>query len=59
MFDWWEHLSALLVFDGLGLIKGSPLGEAVHFFIYDTFKIYMLLVLIIFAVSFLRTYFNT
>lgn len=59
MFDWWEHLSALLVFDGLGLIKGSQLGEAVHFFLYDTLKIYMLLVLIIFAVSFLRTYFNT
>ncbi|NCD11130.1 MAG: permease [Epsilonproteobacteria bacterium] len=48
-----------MVFDGLGLIKGSQLGEAVHFFIYDTLKIYMLLVAIIFIVSFLRTYFNT
>ncbi|AFL69673.1 permease [Sulfurospirillum barnesii] len=59
MFDWWEQLSAVMVFDGLGLVKGSQLGEAVHFFIYDTLKIYMLLVAIIFAVSFLRTYFNT
>lgn len=39
--------------------KASALGSAIHFFIYDTVKIYILLVLIIFAVSFLRTYFNT
>ena len=59
MFDWWEHLSSIVVFHLFGLEKGTHLGEAVHFFIYDTFKIYMLLVAIIFAVSFLRTYFNT
>ena len=46
MFDWWENLSALLVFDGLGLIKGSQLGEAVHVFLYDPLKNYMLLVLL-------------
>lgn len=48
-----------LVTDVFGMDKTSQAGGAVHFFIYDTIKIYLLLVLIIFAVSFLRTYFNT
>ncbi len=59
MFDWWEALSAKLAFDLLGLEKGSHLGDAVHFFLYDTVKIFILLVAIIFVVSFLRTFFNT
>ncbi len=59
MFEWWEILSAKLVFVSLGLEKGSQIGEALHFFIYDTIKIFILLIAIIFAVSFLRTYFNT
>jgi len=59
MFDWLFDLATLLVFDTLGLMQGSPLGEAVHFFFYDTVKIFILLLAIIFAVSFLRTYFNT
>ncbi len=59
MFDWWEYLSSIVVFDLFGLKKGTHLGEAFHFFLYDTIKIYILLITIIFAVSFLRTYFNT
>ncbi|EDZ61851.1 putative permease [Sulfurimonas gotlandica GD1] len=35
------------------------LGEAINFFIYDTVKIWFLLITIIFAVSYLRTHFNT
>lgn len=59
MFDWWEYLSSILIFDLFGLQKGTRLGEAIHFFLYDTIKIYILLIVIIFIVSFLRTYFNT
>ena len=59
MFDWWEYLVDVLVYGILKLDKASALGSALHFFIYDTVKIYILLVCIIFAVSFLRTYFNT
>lgn len=59
MFDWWERIVDALVADLFGMDKASQAGGAIHFFIYDTIKIYMLLVLIIFAVSFLRTYFNT
>jgi uncharacterized membrane protein YraQ (UPF0718 family) len=59
MFDWWEKLSGYITFDLVGLSPKSQLGEAVHFFLFDTVKIFILLVAIIFAVSFLRTYFNT
>ena len=59
MFDWWEKAVDTLVYGVLALEKSSSIGGAVHFFIYDTIKIYILLVLIIFVISFLRTYFNT
>lgn len=57
MFDWLVNLSAIFVFDILGLVKGSHLGEALYFFIYDTIKIFILLITIIFLVTFLRSYF--
>lgn len=59
MFDWWEKLSGYLVFDVLKLAHKSQMGEALHFFVFDTIKIFILLVAIIFVVSFLRTFFNT
>ncbi len=59
MFSWWEKLVDILVYQTLALDSGSKLASALHFFIYDTVKIFILLVSIIFAVSFLRTYFNT
>ena len=59
MFDWLEHLSGVLIFETLGLDKQTQIGEAANFFLYDTIKIFILLIGIIFIVSFLRTYFNT
>ncbi|ABB14640.1 permease [Carboxydothermus hydrogenoformans] len=46
----------LVTYRLFGLEKGSALGEAVHFFIYDTIKIFLLLAVIIFVVSYLRSY---
>lgn len=57
MFDWWNNLSAILVFDILGLIKGTKLGDAVHFFVFDTIKIFILLIVIVYLITFLRSYF--
>jgi len=37
-------------------LKGSIFGEALNFFIYDSIKILILLAVIIFAVSYIRTY---
>ena len=57
MFDWLIKLSDILVFDTLGIEKSSHFGEALHFFIYDTIKIFILLIAIIYIVTFLRSYF--
>lgn len=59
MFDWLEYLSSVFIFETLGLDKQTQIGEAANFFLYDTIKIFILLIGIIFIVSFLRTYFNT
>ena len=45
-----------MTFSVLPISQGSLLGEAVRFFIYDTIKIFLLLMVIIFAVSYVRTY---
>ncbi|QOG12761.1 permease [Arcobacter sp. FWKO B] len=57
MFDWWERLSGILVFDIFGLQKSSAIGDALHFFVYDTIKIFILLITIIYLVTLLRSYF--
>lgn len=46
----------VVVFDLLGLDPESRLGEAVHFFVYDTTKILLLLSGIIFIVTVLRSF---
>jgi uncharacterized membrane protein YraQ (UPF0718 family) len=40
----------------MGLDPASALGSAVNFFIYDTIKILILLIIIIFAIAFFRSY---
>lgn len=57
MFEWWNNLSAILVFDILGLVKGTKFGDAVHFFVFDTIKIFILLIVIVYLITFLRSYF--
>jgi uncharacterized membrane protein YraQ (UPF0718 family) len=46
----------LVVFRAMGLDEGSRLGDGVHFFLYDTAKIVLLLVSIIFVVTLARSY---
>ena len=41
----------------IGLKQGAHLADAIEFFIYDTIKIFLLLSVIIFAVSIIRSYF--
>ena len=57
MFSWWDNLSAILVFDILGFVKGTQLGDAIHFFIFDTVKIFILLISIIYFITFIQSYF--
>ncbi|PWK39853.1 hypothetical protein BC793_121120 [Actinoplanes xinjiangensis] len=49
---WWD----LVVYDWLGLDEGSRLGSGVHFFLYDSVKILLLLTGIIFVVTIARSY---
>lgn len=46
-----------LVYSIFNVTKGTPLGNTVNFFVYDTIKIILLLVVIIFVVSLIRSYF--
>jgi len=59
MFIWWQNIVDRLVYEVWGMSADSTLGSAVHFFIYDTIKIWFLLLSIIFIVSYIRTHFNT
>jgi uncharacterized membrane protein YraQ (UPF0718 family) len=58
VFYYWEKLVDFFIYSFLGLDKANHLTSALHFFIFDTVKIFILLLLIIYAVSYLRTWFN-
>ncbi len=55
--EWLYKLVQLLVENVLGLDLNARLGGSVHFFIYDTVKIFILLSVLIFGISYLQSYF--
>ncbi|KDR96398.1 hypothetical protein SAMN02745945_03027 [Peptoclostridium litorale DSM 5388] len=57
MFDWLDKLVALLVENIFDISMSTRLGSSIHFFIYDTIKIIILLGIMIFAISYIRSYF--
>ena len=46
----------LLIYELLGLDPETRIGAALHFFIYDTLKIFLLLAVMIFAIGVIRTW---
>ncbi len=52
-----KDLADAIVYHWLQAPAGSMLGEALDFFFYDTMKVFLLLVSIIFAVAVVRSYF--
>jgi uncharacterized protein len=52
-----ETFSRYIVYDLLKLSQNTHLSGALEFFIYDIIKIFILLSVIIFAISFIRSYF--
>lgn len=54
---WLSQLVKLLVENIFGLSIKERLGGSVHFFIYDTIKIFILLSVLIFAISYIQSYF--
>jgi uncharacterized membrane protein YraQ (UPF0718 family) len=58
MFGWLDSLVAKFVEGVLKIPMESRLGGSVHFFFYDTIKILILLSLMIFVISYARSYFQ-
>ena len=52
-----KTLASYITLDLLNLEQGSRFGAALEFFIYDTIKIFLLLSVIIFVISVIRSYF--
>jgi uncharacterized membrane protein YraQ (UPF0718 family) len=56
-FEWLSNLVALFVTKVLNIATGSRLYDSVHFFFFDTIKIIILLSVMVFIISYIRTYF--
>ena len=54
---WLWEIVRLLVEKVFGLSLSERLGGSIHFFIYDTIKIFILLSVLIFAISYIQSYF--
>jgi uncharacterized membrane protein YraQ (UPF0718 family) len=52
-----EYFADLVVYQWLGLAPESPFTAALHFFVYDTPKIFALLAVAIFIITVIRSYF--
>jgi uncharacterized protein len=52
-----KAFASYITYDFFNLDRGSRLADALNFFIYDTIKIFLLLAVIIFIVSVVRSYF--
>jgi len=57
MFDWAQKLADWLVYGVFAVQAGSKLGDALTFFFYDTIKIFLLLLVIIFVITYVRSFF--
>jgi len=55
--EWLFNLVKLLVEQGMGLSIESQLGGSLHFFIYDVVKIFVLLSVLIFGISYVQSFF--
>jgi hypothetical protein len=55
--QWLSDLFRWLVEDVFGLPVGERVGGSLHFFLYDTIKIFLLLSVLIFAISYVQSHF--
>ena len=55
--DWLSNLVNFLVENVFGLSVNEQIGGSLHFFIYDVVKIFILLSFLIFAISYIQSYF--
>jgi len=55
--EWLSNLVTFLVKNIFGLDVNSRIGGSIHFFIYDVVKIFILLSVLIFAISYIQSFF--
>lgn len=55
--EWLSNLIKLLVENVFGLSIQERIGGSIHFFIYDVIKIFILLSVLIFVISYIQSYF--
>lgn len=55
--NWVNNLIELLIEKLFNLDINNPLGGSIHFFLYDTVKIFILLSILIFTISYIQSYF--
>src|SRR5665647_1791248 len=55
--EWISNLVTLLVEQGFGLSTQENLGGSIHFFIYDVVKVFILLSVLIFIISYVQSFF--
>lgn len=53
----WLHDGVTWMLEKLGMDLSAPLGASVHFFIYDTIKIFILLSVMIYVISYIQSFF--
>ncbi|MDD1728275.1 MAG: permease [Methanospirillum sp.] len=58
VFELVQSAADWIVYTLLGLSPDSPAGSSLNFFIYDTVKIFILLLVIVYVVTFLRSFFS-
>ncbi|MFG1490097.1 permease, partial [Oceanospirillum sp. HFRX-1_2] len=58
MFEIFTQLADWLVYQQMGLSPDTKLGDALHFFVEDVSKIYVLLVVMIYVIALARASLN-
>ena len=57
MFNWLQNIADWLVYDLFNLMQDSHLADALNFFIFDSVKIILLLIIVIFFMGIINSYF--
>jgi uncharacterized protein len=57
MFNWLQSLADWLIYSVFGIAAHSKLGDALNFFVYDSIKIFILLMAVTFLMGIINSYF--
>jgi uncharacterized protein len=57
MFDWIQNFADWLIYSVLGISQQTKLGDALNFFVFDTIKIFILLMVVTLLMGIINSYF--